>query len=73
MGFRAEKVTFVPTAQEVFTDREDPRGSFWELYHAMNPGDSEIIHYYGVGGIGKTTLLKQLQTEIAQKTKKKID
>ena len=46
-------------ANKIFTDREEPRASFWKNYERcknnMN-GDGEIrvLTYYGIGGIGKT-------------------
>ena len=59
-------------ANKIFTDREEPRASFWKNYERcknnMN-GDGEIrvLTYYGIGGIGKTTLLKKLQEELSEK------
>lgn len=53
-------------ATNIFTDREEPRAAFWNLYHALEPDEIEIIHYYGVGGIGKSSLLKQLQLELTE-------
>ena len=55
------------SAEEMFTDREEPRAAFWDTYNAIQPGEYDIIHYYGIGGIGKTTLLKQIQLEISKK------
>ena len=55
------------SAEEMFTDREEPRAAFWEIYNNIQRGEYEIIHYYGIGGIGKTTLLKQIQLEISKK------
>ena len=54
-------------AENLFTDREKPRKAFWDLYNAMENGDYEVIAYYGVGGIGKTTLLKQIGKEIDER------
>jgi len=53
-----------PKAAEIFTDREAPRAAFWKVYHTMERGCIEIINYYGVGGIGKTSLLKQIRSEL---------
>lgn len=52
------------TASNIFTDREAPRAAFWKIYNNLEPGDVEIINYYGIGGIGKSSLLKQLQVEL---------
>lgn len=51
-------------AENLFTDREEPRKAFWKLYNEMEPGDYEVITYYGIGGIGKTTLLRQIGKEM---------
>lgn len=37
----------------MFTDRIDGRNAFWNLYNGIQEGEADIIHYYGVGGIGK--------------------
>lgn len=49
-------------ATKIFTDREEPRTVFDNSVHVFCNGqkDSEILVYYGVGGIGKTKLLKEL-------------
>ncbi len=57
-------------ALRVFTDRETPRAAFWNRYRQveeqMQSGISpvSVLHYYGVGGIGKSTLLKKLTEEL---------
>ena len=53
-------------AENIFTDREEPRRAFWATYERVKkePGSVEAISYYGVGGIGKTSLLFQLIREI---------
>ncbi len=57
-------------ALRVFTDRETPRAAFWNRYRQveeqMQNGISpvSVLHYYGVGGIGKSTLLKKLTEEL---------
>ncbi len=55
------------SAKEMFTDREEPRAAFWEVYNKIQQGEYDVIHYYGIGGIGKTTLLKQIRWEISKK------
>lgn len=54
-------------AENIFTDREEPRRAFWNVYNEMGPGDFEIVDYYGVGGAGKTTLLKKLRDELIER------
>lgn len=54
-------------AENIFTDREEPRQAFWNVYQGMGPGDFEIVDYYGVGGAGKTTLLKKLRDELIER------
>ncbi len=61
-------------ANKIFTDRELPRDVFHEEYKGLSEAiknqeesDPKIITYYGIGGIGKSTLLKQLQIEMKEK------
>ena len=62
------------TAEQLFTDREEPRKAFWDIYDNMSAGEYMVLSYYGIGGIGKTTLLKQLIKELYEKKadKKKL-
>ena len=56
-----------PRATREFTDREEPQSAFWRQYCAMCQKKDEQAHvlaYYGVGGIGKTTLLKKLEKDL---------
>lgn len=53
-------------AKDIFTDREAPRAAFWSLYQELQHDEMEVINYYGVGGIGKTFLLEQLQKELTE-------
>lgn len=57
-------------AEDLFTDREEPRKAFWDLYNSMKPGEYSVLTYYGVGGIGKTSLLKKLGREMDEKLEK---
>ncbi len=59
----------IRTAAELFTDRENPQILFWETYEELKnePGSYDIIHYYGEGGIGKTTLLMKLMDDLVKK------
>lgn len=63
---KATKPQLFKTATDTFTDREEPRRAFWKLYRGMETGDIEVLHFYGTGGIGKTTLLKKLQSEMKE-------
>ena len=63
----------VPQALRIFTDREEPRRAFWECYNKFSEDigsedpskqKSRVLAYYGVGGIGKTSLLNQLMVEM---------
>ncbi len=49
-----------------FTDREAARDAFFRLFQKYQTGQIglHVLMYYGVGGIGKTTLLKKLKREI---------
>jgi len=54
-----------------FTDREEPRASFWKKYHAVEAelggeANAHVLTYYGIGGIGKTSLVKRLMREMDQ-------
>lgn len=58
-------------ANRIFTDREEPRKAFWDKYKTykdnmeMNRKNTiSILTYYGIGGIGKSTLLHKIQQEI---------
>jgi len=68
-----------PHANKLFTDREEPRKVFWDTYQLFkenmkNSQENEIkvITYYGIGGIGKTSLLKQIKTELVDKINKPL-
>ena len=60
-----------------FTDREKPRKVFWNQYEKLkNALDNktdipiQVIYYYGIGGIGKTSLLQKIRDEIKEQDKK---
>ena len=64
-------------ATKIFTDREEPRQAFWKNYflfkERMNEGNICVLSYYGIGGIGKSALLKKLIDEIQEaKNKPKV-
>lgn len=66
-------------AQRIFTDREEPRKTFWRHYEAMRkelgailPGQpanvtTRVLEYYGNGGIGKTRLRQKLIDELRER------
>jgi len=56
-------------AARIFTDRTEPRKAFWDKYNYMkeninNLDDVYIFNYYGVGGIGKSSLLRKIEKEL---------
>lgn len=64
----------LPLASREFTDREEPRAAFWNKYNSfkseMAEGNVRVISYYGIGGIGKSSLLKKLRCEMDERIKK---
>ena len=64
-------------ANKVFTDREEPKSAFWKVYESFrhkisSEEDIHVLTYYGIGGIGKTSLLKQLISEMDEKIQKPL-
>ena len=64
----------IPTikATRIFTDREEPRKAFWNRYNTVKnelntDADVHVLNYYGVGGIGKSSLLKKIKEEMDEK------
>ncbi|MGS2778715.1 tetratricopeptide repeat protein [Robertmurraya sp. GLU-23] len=49
------------TASRQFTDREEPRRSYINAFQSLSPEPYKVLVYYGVGGIGKSRLQKELQ------------
>ena len=59
-------------ATRVFTDREEPRAAFWKNYdrcikEMADGGNIHVLTYYGIGGIGKSSLLKKLMSEMDER------
>lgn len=52
-----------PTAVKEFTDRIELQKAFWSCYNKLTEG-STIIAFYGADGVGKTRLLKKLESDI---------
>ncbi|QOY50989.1 tetratricopeptide repeat protein [Candidatus Sulfurimonas baltica] len=50
-------------AQRQFTDREEPQKSFIKSLADVNNREYSILTYYGVGGIGKSSLQRHLKAE----------
>ena len=57
-------------ASRIFTDREEPRAAFWQQYRrleeeiAQEEANVHVLTYYGIGGIGKSSLLKKIMEEM---------
>lgn len=49
-------------AQRQFTDREEPQESFKKALENINEKEYSILTYYGVGGVGKSSLQKHLKS-----------
>lgn len=69
---KIRKQSDLPKANKIFTDREEPRDSFWRSYGefkgVIEAGeDIRVLTYYGIGGIGKTFLLRKLMSEMDEK------
>jgi len=77
--------TGMPAEQAVreFTDREEPRAAFWKQYRLLEQElqtqqatgegcDVHVLTYYGIGGIGKSTLLQKLRQELEEQVTKPI-
>ena len=62
-----------PRAARMFTDREDLRGAYHALAERALREDFEdvyVINYYGVGGAGKSMLLRKIRDEVAERAQK---
>jgi tetratricopeptide (TPR) repeat protein len=57
-----------PVAQRQFTDREDFIAAFDEALAEAVTAEPRALVYYGVGGIGKTSLRKELNRQLAARS-----
>lgn len=57
------------TASKQFTDRTGFIETFWSSINNIHKNDTKVLVYYGIGGIGKTSLRKKLQSQIEEKNK----
>jgi len=55
-----------PTAEEVFTDREEPFSIFEAARNSIPPDKPKLLIFYGVGGLGKSALCDALIRHIEQ-------
>lgn len=70
-----------PDASVVFTDREEPRETFSQFFERLykrnvrgeTGGKAPLLYFYGVGGVGKTTLLTQAHKEFCDRFGGEID
>ena len=73
---RTQMITHMATRE--FTDREEPRAAFWKEYEAVKAEilsgecNVHVLTYYGIGGIGKTSLLKKIMEEMTARVHKPV-
>ena len=48
------------TASRQFTDREEPKKSYRKALQSIHEKEFNILVFYGVGGIGKSSLFKRI-------------
>jgi tetratricopeptide (TPR) repeat protein len=51
-------------AQREFTDREEFQEAFWNRVSTLHPERQNVLYFYGVGGIGKSALLRELRRQL---------
>lgn len=54
-------------ATKQFTNRTGYIKAFWDSVDEIQRDDTKVLTYYGIGGIGKSSLRKKLQSEIDKK------
>ncbi len=68
MTKKTKKETREVLVEDVFLDRDKARKEFWNRYEMVDKaGDFQIVMYYGLGGMGKTSLLHEIEREIEDK------
>lgn len=59
-----------PKAMKIFTDRDPPQKAFKNKYNKLKSDNSadepHVLTFYGMGGIGKTELLKKLRESLKE-------
>lgn len=68
---KTRRLTQVPQSTRLFTGREEERQVFWDAYqdvrhHLGEESEVTVLTYYGIGGIGKSALMKELRRELAE-------
>ena len=70
-----EDVQMEVSTEELFTGRKDVIEKFYKLYNSMDTpekkGHYEVLLFYGPGGIGKSSVIKKICREVAEKTDNK--
>lgn len=54
----------VPSAERLFTDREDYFKAFQDALARMSEKRYNVLHYYGLGGVGKSRLKAELSKSL---------
>lgn len=50
-----------------FTDREEIRCNFFNKISKLSKSNHHVLNYFGMGGIGKTSLVRQIKSELLLK------
>ena len=73
MGKKTIRKNIVPIEEEPFFDRDEARKEFWRCYDEVKEtGNFQVIMYYGIGGMGKSSLLHQIEKEVKERDKKSV-
>ena len=70
MAKKTKRMTRDLFEEKTFFDRDEARRAFWERYEIVkndSEGNFQVLMYYGLGGMGKTSLLQQIGKEIDEK------